>query len=102
MTVSFRPSRTFALAAFGLVVLAAFGAGLFAALGWALVDADAPPELSGHLVQALQVVAGCVATVAGAGAGSMAARDWRSGGLTSSQGSTVLASRRQPGGSDGP
>lgn len=94
--VTFQPSRTFALAAFGLLALVLMSAGLFIALAWSLTAETIPPELPGHLVQALQVVAGCVATVATAGAGSMAARDYASRGLTSSAGATVLASRSIP------
>jgi len=94
--VTFKPSRTFALAAFGLLVLTLIAVGLAAGLVWAL-HAEAPPaDLAGRLVSALQVVAGCVATVATAGAGSMAARDWSSRGLTSSQGYQVLAARGLP------
>jgi hypothetical protein len=85
------PSRTFTVALAGLVFLAILALGLFGALAWAL--AENLPRLSGRIVSALQVVAGCIATVATAGAGSMAVRDWSSGGLTSSQAPRVLAAR---------
>lgn len=88
------PSRTFTVALAGLAVLAVVASGLFLALAWGL--AAELPELPGQVVDALQVVAGCVATVATAGAGSMAARDWSSRGLTSSQAARVLEARRAP------
>jgi len=92
--ITLKPSRTFALAAFGLLTLALVALGLFGILTWFLFHPiEGSPELPGQLVQALQVVAGCLATVATAGAGSMAARDYASRGLTSSQGLEVAASR---------
>jgi len=91
-TITFKPSRTFGLAVVGLLSLALLGFGLFAALVWTIGWAE-DPLLPGRLITALQVVAGSIATVASAGAGSMAARDWRSRGLTSSQGQQVLASQ---------
>lgn len=94
--VTFKPSRTFALAAFGLLVLSLVAAGLFGVLGWTLGTEDTPADLAGRLVTALQVVAGAVATVATTGAGSMAARDYASRGLTSSQAHQVLAARSMP------
>jgi len=101
-TLSLKPSRTFATAAFGLLVLALVALGLFLVLAWALFHPEAFPELPGLLVTALQVVAGCVAAVATAGAGSMAARDWSSKGLTSSQAHQVLAARPPPAAPPGP
>lgn len=86
------PSRTFTVALAGLAVLAGLGAVLGVALVWGL--AAGPAELPGQALAALQVVSGCVATVATGGAGAMAARDWSSRGLTSSQGAQVLAAHR--------
>lgn len=99
--VIFKPSRTFALAAFGLMALCLLAVGLFGVLAWCLAGSPFTTpdgellfaELPGQIVTALQVVAGCLATVATAGAGSMAARDYASKGLTSSQAHQVLAGR---------
>ena len=90
------PSRTFLLAAVGLMALIAVMGGLFAVLAWALISDLAPEGLAPGLVQAIQIVAGCITTVAVGGAGSMAARDWSSRGLTSSQRVDVAAARRTP------
>lgn len=99
-TITLKPSRTFALAAFGLLSLALIAVGLFIALGAYMaaasttdVEAAANAQAVTALVGALQVVAGCIAAVAGGGAGSMALRDYGSRGLTSSQAPQVLVGR---------
>ena len=87
---SLPPSRTYAIARLALLVelwLAVIGA--IAASAASVSRAD----FSG-LLELLATVAMCVAGIAGAGAGSMAARDSFSKGLTSSQGATVLEAQK--------
>jgi len=87
-----KPSRTFGLAAAGLISLSLLGLGLFTLLVWAIGYSESP-IFPGQLVGCIQIIAGCIASVATVGAGSMAARDWRSGGLTSSQAHQVLTAK---------
>jgi hypothetical protein len=77
-----KPSRTYRLALIGLIVLALLGLGLF-------VVALMAPDTLGELAGPISTIALAVAGASGAGAGAMAARDYGSGGLTSSQGETV-------------
>jgi hypothetical protein len=78
-----KPSRTAALAALGLLGCLVVDLSLVVALFLALRTS---PENVGGVLGAIQVVTGSAAVCAGAGAGSMAFRDGKSGGLTSSQG----------------
>lgn len=84
----FPPSRTFALSAFASVVIALVLFGLVAVL--VIQAVRGAPEL-GELLTTIQVLAGSLAAVGGAGAGSMALRDFGSKGLTSSQAPAVVA-----------
>lgn len=91
--MTFPPSRTFALSALALITLALV---LLALVLATLVQVvRGAPEL-GELLTTIQVLAGCLAAVSGAGAGSMAIRDFGSKGLTSSQATTVLAATVAP------
>jgi len=81
-------SRTFALAAVGLLGLLLIGAFLLGALVFCLWSVDRADHVA-PLLTALQVLVPSIAAVAGCGAGSMALRDYGSGGLTSSQAANV-------------
>jgi hypothetical protein len=96
--MTFPPSRTFALSALALLVL---GLVLLVLAGATIVQVfRGAPEL-GELLTTIQVLAGCLAAVAGSGAGSMALRDFGSKGLTSSQ-AHLAAAGTATDGLDGP
>lgn len=79
-----KPSRTYTLGVFGVLAqLLLAGAAL-------LVMAFAPDHLP-TIANLLGELGMYAAACAGAGAGALAARDYGSGGLTSSQGEAVLA-----------
>ena len=79
-----KPSRTFTIAIFALCIELALAVAL-------VLIAWLAPTALGTVAPAMGTIALAVAALGGAGSGAMAWRDGRSGGLTSSQGSTVLA-----------
>lgn len=81
------PSNTYA------VSVAAIGALLILAALAVLVAFLAPHGLRA-VTGLFEVLGGAIAAAGGIGAGSLAARDVGSGGLTSSSGDRVLAARR--------
>ena len=86
-----KPSRTYTLGIVGV------GAQLVMAAAGVVVWALAPEAADGGAVIELLGELGMYAAFcAGGGAGAMALRDDGSGGLTSSQGDQVLASRGMP------
>jgi len=89
------PSRTFALSAFGLVVLTGIAITLLIYLGIQVARKD--PLGIAEALTALQVLAGCIAAVSAGGAGSMAIRDYGSRGLTSSAMTSLLSRPRSTG-----
>lgn len=88
-----QPSRTYALAAGGLLALAL---ALLVLLVLLSVSVATGGEVA-DLVGAVEVTVGSLAAVAAGGAGSMAVRDYGSRGLTSSQGAVVAAAEARAG-----
>jgi len=82
-----KPSRTYNIAIFGLLVELCLA---FITLGIAVWS----PESMAAASEVLGLVAVAVGGASGAGAGAMAARDFGSGGITSSQGDMVLEHAR--------
>lgn len=98
-----QPSRTFALAASGLLILLVATLVVLVVVAVAAASGSSP-ELLGQALVTLQVLAGCVAAVATGGAGSMAWRDAASKGATSSQAALAADPNRSPvpSGEEGP
>jgi len=85
-------SRTTALAAFAGLADLFLAVAVVVAMFLPAVLPDYEPN--GAALGTIGVIAGCITTVCGIGAGGMAYRDGKSGGLTSSQGAAVLAHRQ--------
>jgi len=112
-SLTFRPSRTFALSAIGLLLLAIVGLLLAGVTVWALLDGtpdvaclaaldagaavacSAPRDYLGDALPLWPAWLLAVTGVAAGGAGAMGLRDYGSGGLTSSNAGAVLAGRRR-------
>ena len=84
-----KPSRTFTIAIFAMILLTL-------AMVAAVAVAFGAPGLygAGDFATLLGEVAMWIGVVGAGGSGAMAARDWGSGGLTSSQGDVVAATRQ--------
>ena len=82
-----KPSRTYNLARMGIACLTGLAVLLAVVM---LYDLEAGKAL----VETWSTYALSIAGLASAGVGAMAARDYGSGGLTSSQGEQVLESQR--------
>lgn len=83
-----KPSRTYSIAMTGILAQLALAAG-------GVLVAIFAPEVVGEVVKLLGTLSVTLAGGAVAGSGSMAVRDYSSGGLTSSQGDVVMESRRE-------
>jgi hypothetical protein len=79
-----KPSRTYAIAIFGIL------AQLLIALATVVIALVEPAALP-SAAEVLGLLAMSLGGTAAAGSGSMAARDYASGGLTSSQGHEIMA-----------
>jgi hypothetical protein len=82
-----KPSRTYNIAIFGILAELVIAA---VTLGIAIHS----PESMAAAAEVLGLIAMSVGGASGAGAGAMAARDYGSGGVTSSQGELVLEHAR--------
>lgn len=96
-----QPSRTFALAASGLLILLVATLVVLGVVVTEVATGSSDPEIMGAVLSTLQVLGACVATVATGGAGSMALRDFGSKGATSSQ-AACPPDCPPPGGEAGP
>jgi hypothetical protein len=81
-----KPSRTYTIAVFGVTAELLVGAATVAI-------AIASPESMAAAAEVLSTVSLAIGGAAGLGSASMAARDYGSGGLTSSQGDIVAGAR---------
>lgn len=89
-----KPSRTFTIAMWSITSIWLLGLAGMVAVTLVAILAPEQLEALADFFATYSTIAMSIAAVGGAGAGSMAHRDAKSGGLTSSAQATVLAAHR--------